>query len=99
MGWYTSASNRKVAVSDQLSTEIFTMRPLSEKSVPRVRVKGQGPAMQDTRGLRNWLPSPASREMEPSSAFHLPSGEQDRPPSQGTLPVFATWNVLTALPT
>src|SRR5438270_9570272 len=89
----------KVAVSDQFSTEIYTERPLLEKSLEIVRVNGHGPAMQETLGLRNWLPSPASSESDPMAAFHFPSGEQGSCPWQGTLPVFTTWKVLTALPT
>src|SRR5215469_11470561 len=64
-----------------------------------IRVKGHGPAMQEARALRNWFPGPASREIEPLDALHLPSGEQRSCPAQGTFPLFPTSNVLTALPT
>jgi hypothetical protein len=55
--------------------------------------------MQAMRALRNWFPSPASSDVDPSDAFHLPSGEQAGSPLQGVFPRFGTWNVLTVLPT
>src|SRR5579863_5427603 len=99
MEWTTSASNRKVAVSDQLRAVTEIVRPPSEKSSFSILVNGHGPAMQETRASRNSLPASASRDVEPSAAFHLPSGEQGCWPWQGTSPLFSIWNVLTTLPT
>src|SRR5580698_9779398 len=98
MGWVTSASNRKVAVSDQSRAETLIVCPPWEKS-ESILVNGHGPAIHDARGFRNSFPVPASRVAEPCAARHLPSGEHGRCPLHGTLPVFSTWNVFTALPT
>src|ERR1700730_6793220 len=62
-------------------------------------VNGHGPAMHEALASRNSLPGPASRETDPSAAFHLPSGEHGCCPLQGTLPLFSTAKVCTALPT
>src|SRR5215469_6596163 len=94
----TSASIRKVAVSDQSRAVAVKVCPPLVKSSFSIRVKGQGPAMQETRALRNSLPAPASSDAEPSAAFHRPSGEQGFWFAQGTSPLFTTWNVLTELP-
>src|SRR5678810_1302004 len=99
MGRNTSASSRNVAVSDQLRAVTFTSRPPCRKSSDSILVKGQGPAMHEVRALRNSLPSPASSDAPPMAAFHCPSGEQGGCFRQGTLPVFTTSKVLTALPT
>src|ERR1700733_9255608 len=99
MGWTTSASIRKVVVSDQFRTDTFPLRPPRERSSNSTFEKGHGPAMQETLALRNWFPSPASSDAEASIAFHFPSGEHGWCPLQSTLPVFTTSNVLTALPT
>src|SRR6202011_863265 len=55
--------------------------------------------MHEALASRNSLPGPASREADPSAAFHLPSGEHGCCPLQGTLPLFSTSKVCTALPT
>src|SRR4029077_13891744 len=98
MGWTTSASRRKVVVSDQFRTETLTFRPPRERSSKSTLAKGHGPAMQETLAFRNSFPSPASSDAEFSAAFHFPSGEHGWRPLQGTLPAFTTWNVFTALP-
>src|SRR5882724_2153157 len=99
IGRKTSASSRKVAVSDQFRADTFTSRPPCRKSSASIVVNGHGPAIQEVRALRNSFPSPASSDAEPIAAFHLPSGEHGGRFLQGTLPVFATSKVLTALPT
>src|SRR5580704_16393368 len=99
MGCTTSASNRNVVVSDQLRIERLRRRRSGVSSSRSMLVKGQGPAMQETLGLRNSFPSPASRDMELMAAFHFPSGEQGGRLLQGVFPVLATWNVLTVPPT
>src|SRR5690242_1744585 len=71
----TSASTRKVTVSDQLRTDARKFRPGLVLFSDSTLVNGHGPAMQERRALRNSLPSPASRDTEPIAAFHLPSGE------------------------
>jgi len=55
--------------------------------------------MQETLAFRNSFLSPASSDMEPIAAFHLPSDEHGARLSQGWFPVLATSNVFTALPT
>src|SRR6516162_11584020 len=75
MGWKTSASSKNVVVSDQLRADTEIAWPPCEKSSFSILVKGQGPAMQETRALRNSLPSPASRVVDPIDALHRPSGE------------------------
>jgi len=72
----TSASRRKLAVSDQFFTETLIWRPPAEKESFSILVNGQGPAMQETRTSWNSLPSPASSAVPPTAAFHFPSGEQ-----------------------
>src|ERR1700757_762876 len=62
-------------------------------------VNGHGPAMQEARAERNWLPTPASIVAFPTAAFHLPSGEHGVCFLQGTLPLFSTSKVCTSLPT
>ena len=99
MGWKTSASNRNVAVSDQLLADTLMARPPCERSSDSILVKGQGPAIHDVLAFRNSLPSPASRAAEPIEAFHFPSGEHGGCFRQGTLAVFTTSKVVTALPT
>ena len=76
MGRKTSASNIKVAVSDQSRADAVMVWPPWEKWSASILVKGQGPAMHEARALRNSLPAPASKVAEPTAAFHLPSGEQ-----------------------
>src|SRR5579864_9439130 len=73
--------------------------PPAEKRSDSILVNGHGPAMQETRALRNSFPGPASSVVDPSAAFHLPSGEHGCWPLQGTLPLFWISNVWTALPT
>src|SRR5262245_32647551 len=73
--------------------------PPCKNSSDSILVKGHGPAIQDTLTFRNCLPAPASSDIEPSTAFHFPSGEQGGRPLQGTLPVFPISKVLTAPPT
>src|SRR5215471_2447913 len=99
IGRKTSASIRKVVVSDQLRTDKVMICPLDEARSESILVNGQGPAMQEARALRNALPTPASRLAEVSVAFHLPSGEQGRWSLHGMFPLFGASNVLTALPT
>src|ERR1700678_3876263 len=98
MGWTTSASRRKVTVSDQLRAETLKWRRSEEKPSVRSLVNGHGPAIQETRALRNSLPSPASSEREPTLALHFPSGEQGAIFLHSTFPVLTISNVLTALP-
>src|SRR5580700_795495 len=98
MGWNTSASSKKVVVSDQFRADALIVWPPLEKPSLSILVNGHGPAMQDTRALRNSFPVPASRNAEPIAAFHLPSGEQGARRWQGTFPVFTTWNGFAALP-
>src|SRR5579864_8637428 len=88
-----------MAVSDQSRAVTVMTCPPCEIRCASILVKGHGPAMQDTRTLRNSFPGPASRVVEPSAAFHLPSGEHGCWPLQGTLPLFWISNVCTALPT
>src|SRR5438034_728999 len=76
MGWNTSASTRKVAVSDQLRADTVMVRPPRRNVSFSNLVKGHGPAMQEARTFRNSLLSPASNVRPPILAFHLPSGEQ-----------------------
>src|SRR5215472_6397519 len=95
----TSASNRKVVVSDQLRTEADMYWPPRENSSDSILVNGHGPAMQNKRALRNTLPCPASSESEPMAAFHLPSGEHRPFLSQRTAPLFGTWKVVSPVPT
>jgi len=94
----TSASIKNVAVSDQFRAVAVKVWPSLVNSWLSILVNGQGPAMQDTRALRKWLPDPASSDAEPIAAFHLPSGEHGFWPRQGTPPLFSTWNALTELP-
>src|SRR4051794_35476304 len=75
------------------------LRPPREKPSTSILVKGQGPAIQETLAFRNSFPAGASMVADPITAFHFPSGEHGSRPSQGTLPLFTTWNVFTALPT
>src|SRR5208282_2722892 len=94
----TSPCSKKVVVSAQSRTDTLIVRPPWEKPSESIRVKGHGPAMQFTLALRNTLPSPASKDAEPTCALHLPSGEHGERPLHGTLPVLTTWNVFTPLP-
>src|SRR5271169_2220784 len=50
-GCTTSASTRYVTVSDQLRTSTVSCLPSDDKVLCSIRVKGHGPAMQDTRTL------------------------------------------------
>src|SRR6266568_2281080 len=75
IGCTTSASTRKVAVSDQEVPATDMVRPSWSSPVASMRVNGQGPAMQEARALRNSLPSPASSAVDAVAALHLPSGE------------------------
>src|SRR4029077_2477914 len=95
----TSASTRNMAVSDQSRAVTMMTFPPAEKRSDSILVKGHGPAMHETRALRNSFPWPASSVVEPSAAFHLPSGEHGCWPLHGTLPLLSTSNVCTALPT
>src|SRR5215469_2460064 len=95
----TSASSKKVVVSDQLRTEALITRPPFEKLSASIVVNGHGPAMQESLAFRNSFPSPASRVAEPIAAFHSIPGEHGGLPWQGTFPLFTTPNVFTALPT
>src|SRR5438445_13606525 len=88
IGWYTSASSRKVAVSDHARAETWRRR-LSREGTSSILVKGHGPAIQETLALRNSFPAPASSATDPSAAFHFPSGEHGGFPLHGTLPVFS----------
>src|SRR5216683_6250397 len=94
----TSASMRKLAVSDQFLTKTPTWRPPAEKESFSILVNGQGPAIQETRASWNSLPSPASSVTPPSAAFHFPSGEQGEWRAHGISPVFTTSNVFAELP-
>src|SRR4026209_1582738 len=98
MGRKTSASSKKVVVSDQLRADTLMAMLVREKPSDSILVKGHGPAIQDTLAFRNSFPSPASKKAEPIAAFHFPSGEHGWRPLQGTLPVLSTWNIFTALP-
>src|SRR5450432_3259676 len=73
--WYTSASIRKVAVSDQLRAVTLMLRPPRMNPLESMRVNGQGPAMQEAVILLNVLSAPASSETVATVAFHFPSGE------------------------
>ena len=53
IGRNTSASKRKVAVSDQSRAETVRIRPPWVTKSASIRVKGHGPAMQEARALRN----------------------------------------------
>src|SRR5947209_20536439 len=94
----TSASTKKLAVSDQFKAEIVTLRSGRGRVSGWMLVNGQGPAMHETRRLRNSFRSWASSDSEPVAAFHLPSGEQGRYSWQGTLPVLKTSNCRATLP-
>ena len=98
MGRTTSASNKKVVVSDQLRTNTLKWPPSCESFSCSIFVKGHGPAMQETLTLRNSFPSPASRDTEPIAAFHLPPGAHGGRLSHGVFPMLITWNVFTAVP-
>src|SRR6266496_5283335 len=98
IGWKTSASTRKVAVSDHVVPETETVRPSCSSPEGSMRVNGQGPAMQEARALRNSLPSPASSDVDAVAARHLPSGEHCKWAAQGTLPSFIASNARTVLP-
>src|ERR1017187_4922070 len=98
MGCTTSASTRKVTVSDQLRTETLRWRRSGVKFSCSIFVKGHGPAMQETLALRNSLPSPASSDKEPIVPFHLLPGAQGGGLLHGVFPVLIIWKVLTALP-
>src|SRR5687768_826628 len=75
-------------------------RPPRENPSFSIAVNGQGPAMHDTRALRNCLfCSPVFSDREPRAAFHLPSGEQGGRFPHGTFPVLAMSKVRTAVPT
>src|SRR5215831_8560746 len=99
IAWKTSASNRKVVVSDQLRTVTLMVGPPLEKPSERILVKGHGPAMQETLALEKTFPSEALRVTEPTAAFHFPSGEHGHRSLQGTLAALTTRKVLTTLPT
>src|SRR3954471_10756264 len=99
MGWTTSASTRKVAVSDQTSALTVIMRPSCSILGGSMLVNGHGPAMQDARMLRNSLPTPASRVAEPIAAFHFPSGEHGGRSLHSSLPLFCTSKGRAALAT
>src|SRR5258708_12778614 len=90
MGWTTSASSRNVAVSDQSRADTVKLRPSRASSSNSIFVNGQGPAMHETRALRNSFPCPASSDMEATAAFHFLSGEQIRVFAHGTFPLFST---------
>src|SRR5271156_4310362 len=98
MGCTTSASSRKVTVSDQLRAETMKRRRSGEKFSNSILVNGHGPAMQETLALRNSLPSPASRESEPIVAFHFPPGAHGSCLLHGTFALLTIWKVFTALP-
>src|SRR5581483_5073965 len=98
IGCKTSASNRNVAVSDQLRAETEMICPPFEERSDSIFVNGQGPAMHETRASLNSFPWPASRVVESIAAFHFPSGEQGCWFLHGTFPRFSTWKVFTALP-
>src|ERR1700735_3039380 len=97
--WYTSASIRKGAVSDQFSAVTLILRPPWINPLESIRVNGHGPAMQEAVIFSNKLSAPASSDSVAEVAFHLPSGEQGDLWSQGTFPRLTTWKVLTELPT
>ena len=90
LGRNTSAWSRNVVVSDQSSMDTRMVRPPCENPSDSILVKAQGPAMQVTRASVNSLPAPASRDAEPTAAFHLPSGEHGGCLSQGMLLAFST---------
>src|SRR3954463_4445842 len=98
IGCNTSASNRNVAVSDQVRAETEMICPPFDDRSDSIFVNGHGPAIHDTRASRNSLPGPASSVAEPSAAFHFPSGEHGCRFLHGTFPWFSTWNVFAALP-
>src|SRR5258708_54878 len=75
MGCTTSGSSKKVVVFGQLRATTLEWRRSCETFSTSTLVKGHGPAMQEALGLRNSFPSPASRDNNPTAAFHLPSGE------------------------
>src|SRR5450631_111026 len=95
----TSASSRNVAVSDQSSAEAVMVRPPLANPLESIRVKAQGPAMQEALALRNSFSGPESNVTEPEDAFQFPSGEQGAWALHGTFPLLTTWNVCAALPT
>src|SRR6185312_17096461 len=95
----TSASTRNVAVSDHDSAVTFRYRGGGLVFSGSIRVKGHGPAMQDTRILLKTLPSCASSVMEPVLAFHFSSGEHGGWLLHGTSPRFCTPNAFAAKPT
>src|SRR5262249_32879349 len=99
IGRTTSASTRKVAVSDQVIADTRIIRPGCSSSEVSIFVKGHGPAIHEARALRNSFPAPASSAIAPSEAFHLLSGEQRGAPLHGTFPVFTASNGRAALPT
>src|SRR5215467_187132 len=99
IGRTTSASTRKVAVSDQVMADTWIVRPGCSSSAVSILVKGHGPAIHEARALRNSFPAPASSAIAPREAFHLLSGEQRGAPLHDTLPIFTTSNGRTALPT
>src|SRR6185437_1918949 len=99
MGWTTSASTRKVAVSDQIIALTVMVRPSCSTLGSSIRVNGHGPAMQDARILRNSLPAPASRVAAPIAALHFPSGEHGGCSLHNTLPLFCTSKGCTVMPT
>src|ERR1700730_429706 len=86
----TSPWSKKVVVSDQPSTDALIVRPPREKPSESIRVKGHGPAMHVNRALRNTLPSPASKDTEPTCARQRPSGEHGSCLLHGMLPVLTT---------
>src|SRR5882672_7856176 len=98
MGCTTSASSRKVAVFDQSRATTLKWRRSCETFSISTLVNGHSPAMQETLGLRYSFPSPASRENNPTAAFHLPSGEHGGCLLHGVFPVLTTSKVFTALP-
>src|SRR5580704_16619722 len=78
--------------------DALMVRPPFENLSESIRVKGHGPAIQDTRALRNSFPAPASSDTDSTAAFHFRSGEHTGAPAQATSPVFKTWKVFTPLP-
>src|SRR5260370_39927476 len=98
MGCTTSASSKKVVVFDQLRATTLKWRRSCETFSTSTLVKGHGPAMQEALGLRNSFPSPASRDNNPTAAFHLPSGEHSGCLLHGAFPVLTTSKVFIALP-
>src|SRR6185437_14481295 len=99
MGWTTSASTRKVAVSDHTIAVTVMTRPSCSTCRGSMRVNGHGPAMHEARILRNSFPTPASRVAAPIAAFHFPSGEHGGRSLHNSLPLLTTSNGRTALPT